>query len=170
MIDKETQEQQELDAELNEVRDDHRQRCDEPWEVNLTKYTSVGGEGSGGLGQAGGEVVPGRGAGEVEQHGRQSIRGDLGHAAEDDGEHQGGEEWLNEEPERPEDGLLVDRHKVAPNKHPQQITIAPQIVQMQVEPAIFGADDEIPFVIGWVKHVSASPGCDLLVRFQDFNN
>ena len=74
---------------------------------------SVAYEGIGRLIETVREVSPDDGAGHIEEELRQSVRGELGDVAEDDGEGDGGEERLDEIPERSEDGLFVDGDEVA---------------------------------------------------------
>ncbi len=70
-------------------------------------------EGVGSLGETVREVRPDDGAGHIEEELRQSVRGELGDVAEDDREGDGGEEGLDEVPERSEDGLFVDGDEIA---------------------------------------------------------
>jgi hypothetical protein len=44
-------------------------------------------------------------------------------------------------PERPEDGLLVAGHKVALNKQPHQVAVAPKVGEVGLRPAFGGYDD-----------------------------
>lgn len=70
--------------------------------------------------------------------------GQLGDVAEDDREGQGGEEGLDQVPQRAEDGLLVDRHEVAPHEEHHQVAVLPQFTQAQVEQAALRLDDHVP--------------------------
>ena len=144
VIHEEADEEEELDDKLDQIRHRDGERGDEPREIDLAEDAGVGRESGGGLVQAGGEVVPGGGAGQVEQHRRQPTGGNLRHAAEDHREDQGGKQRLDEEPEGSEDRLLVDRDKIATDEHPEQVTIAPKLVEMEIEPAILRPDDEVP--------------------------
>jgi len=56
-----------------------------------------------------------------------------------DGKGDRGQDWLDEEPERAENGLLVHGHEVAADEHRDQVAVAPKVGQVQVEPARFGA-------------------------------
>ena len=53
--------------------------------------------------------------------------------AEDDGEGDGGEQGLDEVPERAEDGLLVDGDEVAAHKEQDQVAVLPQFAQAQIK-------------------------------------
>jgi len=67
----------------------------------------VRGEGGGGAGEAGGEVLPQDCTGHVEEHLGKAIGRKLGDVAKDDGEDQRGEQGLDDEPQGTEDGLFV---------------------------------------------------------------
>ena len=99
-------------------------------------YTGVGG-----AVQAVRKISPDDVAGEVEKHLREAVGGKLSDVAEDDGEHDRRQQWLDDEPERAEDGLLVLRHKIPPDEERDQIAVAPKVLQMQVEPFGPGLDD-----------------------------
>lgn len=120
-------EREELNRKLDQRRHNNRQRGDQAWKIDLAEQIGIVFERCGGLGQAGGEVIPWRRSRQIKQHGGQPVRGHLGHATEDEGEGERCEQRLNEEPDGPQDGLLINRHEVPPNKHPEQIAVAPQV-------------------------------------------
>ena len=74
--------------------------------------------------------------------------------------HDGGKQRLEDEPGGAEDGLLELGHEVATDEEHDQVPVAPEIAEMQVEPCPLGLDDEVPgfgrtghgFV--WVGHVN----------------
>ncbi|GEM_PF-3267659 len=112
----EGQEEGELDGKGDQVGEQDRDRDSQAWEVDLAEELGVVDEGVGGLGETVREVSPDDGAGHVEEELRQSVRGELGDIAEDDGEGDSGEEGLDEIPEWSEDGLFVDGDEVASYK------------------------------------------------------
>ncbi len=65
-------------------------------------------ESVGGLVEAVGKVGPHHRAGHIEEELRQPVGGQLGDLPEDHREGDGGEQGLDEVPQRPEDGLLVN--------------------------------------------------------------
>ena len=95
-------------------------------------------EGVGGLGQAVGEIRPDHRAGHVKEELGQAVGGQVGDAAEDDREGDGGEQGLDQIPQRAEDGLLVDRDEVAAHEEHHQVAVAPQLAQAQIEQVRWG--------------------------------
>jgi hypothetical protein len=47
-------------------------------------------------------------------------------------------------PERAKDGLLVLRHEIAPDKQHRQVSVMPEVGQVQVKPAGLGPHNQIP--------------------------
>jgi hypothetical protein len=68
--------------------------------------------------------------------------------AEYNRERNGGEQRLNDVPERTEDGLLVGGDKIAPDEHGDEIAVAPQLFQAPVEPAAMRRDGGRPAFVG----------------------
>ncbi len=147
-VGQEEQEEQELDAEGDQVRDQDGEGDSQAREVDLAEQPGVADEGVGGLVEAIGKIAPDDGAREVEQEGRQVVGGQAGDVAEDDGEDQGGQDGLDQVPERSQDGLFVDGDEVAPHEEQHQVTVAPQLVQAQVPPGALRADDHVPVLVG----------------------
>lgn len=81
----------------------------------------------GGAVEAARKVVPHDGAGHVKEHLGQAVGGQPGNLTKDDGVDQGGEEGLDDEPERTEDGLLVTRDKIPPHKKSDQVAVVPDL-------------------------------------------
>jgi len=130
----ESQEEYKLYGEGNQVGDDGGDGHHQAREVDLAEQPGVGDEGVGGAGQAVGEVAPQDVAGHVEQELGQAVGGELGDIAEDDGEDDGGEQRLDQEPQRPEDGLLITGDKVTPHEEGDQVAVAPDVRKLQVVP------------------------------------
>ena len=135
-----------MDGKLDEIGDDDRKRRDESGKVNFAENAGVRHKSGGGLCETGGEVVPRRDTGEVEEHRRQSIGGQFGKTAEDHREHGGGEQGLDEKPQRAENGLLVDRYKIPAHKHPKQVTVMPNIPELQIPPVRGRVEHHVPMV------------------------
>jgi hypothetical protein len=147
--DYEADEQPELDAEGDQVGDQDRDRHRQAREVDLAEETGVADEGLGGLRQAGGEVCPDDGPGHVEEERRDAVGGQSGDPAEDHGEDNGGQQRLQQVPERAEDGLLVLRDEVAPDEQAHQVAVCPELAQVQVVPGALRLDDEGPVVFSF---------------------
>lgn len=132
----------------DEVGNDDGDRHYQAREVDFAKEVGVGCEGGAGAGEAGGEVTPKDVAGHVEEHLGQAVGGELGDVAEDDGEHQRGEQRLNQEPQRAKDGLLVARDEIAADEEADQVAIMPDVAQLEIPPHFAGGDDEVPVLGG----------------------
>jgi len=104
----EGQEERNLDGKGDEVGDEDGDRDGHAREIDLAKQAGIADEGVAGLGQAVGKVGPDDGAGHVEEELRQTVGGQVGNAAKDHGEGDGGQQGLDEVPERAQDGLFVD--------------------------------------------------------------
>ena len=115
-----------LDGEGNKRRQDHGQRDDQTVEINFAEQADIAGERVVCLYKAGGEVVPGDGATHVEQNWRQTVGGEPDHSAEHEAIGQGGQDRVNDMPERAENGLLVDGDEVAPDKQPEEVAVLPE--------------------------------------------
>ncbi len=113
----------------------------------------VGGERCGGPGKAARKITPHHRSRHIEEQLRQTVRRQLGNIAKDHREGEGGEQRLNDEPQRSEDGLLVARDEVAPHEHTDQVAVMPHIAQLQVIPLLARGNDQIPVRICRISHV-----------------
>jgi len=151
----EDQEEPKLDAKCDQVRDQDRDRHRQARKVDLSEQLGVVDEGVGGLDDAIREVGPDDCAGHIKEELRQAVGGQLRHLPEDKRECDRRQQRLDQVPERPEHGLLVDRHEIAPHEQQHQIAVAPQVIQMQIEQMAAGSDDQIPGIVGgggvWVQ-------------------
>ena len=127
-------EETELDEHLNEVGGDARQRHDESGEVDLSEDSCIGDEDIRGYLEAGAEIVPQHDTGEVEQGLWGAVGGDAGQSAEHEHIHDRGEDGLDDEPEGSEHGLFVDGDDIAFDVHVVEVAIAPQVLNIDVEP------------------------------------
>ena len=143
------EEEQHLDEQPDQIARDGGKRNNEPREVNLPEDMGVGAEGRARLVQAVGEILPEADAGEVEEGLGEAIRRDARDAAEDDHVHDRRENRLDEEPERAQDRLLVDRDDVAPDEHREEVAVAPELLEVDLEQTLLGPDDERPGFFGF---------------------
>mgnify|MGYP000849560993 CR=1 FL=1 len=91
--------------------------------------------------------MPHNGPGHVKEHLRKTICGQFGDLTKDDGVDQGGEERLDDEPERTQNGLLVARDEISPDEEDDQVAIVPDVAQLQIPPFFAWCDNEIPGII-----------------------
>ncbi|OJX46961.1 MAG: hypothetical protein BGO78_15800 [Chloroflexi bacterium 44-23] len=56
-----------------------------------------------------------------------------GHLSEDEGEGDVRQKRLDQIPERPEHGLLVDSHEITPYEQQHQVAVTPQIIEVKLE-------------------------------------
>ena len=137
-----------LDGELYEAADDIGYRYHEPRKVDFAEHAGVGRESAAGLAEAVGEILPKANAGKIKKRLRQPVGRDAGNAAEDDHVHDGGENRLDEIPQRAEDRLLVDGDDITLDHHHAEIAITPNLSEVHAEKAGVRLDDECPIAIG----------------------
>ena len=141
-------EQPKLDQECQEVGDRVGDRHNETREVNFAEQTGIGIEGAGATGQTTREVSPGHHPSHVKEKRWCTVRGKFGDATEYNGENRGGNDGLDEKPERAKDGLLVSRGEVALDQKIGQIAVAPDFLPIDVKKAVLGLDDLGPSGVG----------------------
>ena len=141
------QEEEELDGEGDEAGKQNRDGHGHARKVDLAKQLIVIGKRIGGLCQDIGKIGPDHGTRHIEEELREAIGGKLGNAAEDEGEDDGGQQRLDQEPERAEDGLLIDRDEVTAHEEEDQVTILPKLTEAQVQETALRFDDHGPILI-----------------------
>ena len=87
------------------------------------------------------EVVPREEAGIEEKQGRHSCGGRSEDAAKDDGEKDGGDEWIEDEPERAEHRLFEARGEIALDELPEQVAVGVQVAPFDGEPPAIWANE-----------------------------
>ena len=140
VVDVHGDEKDQLDAELDEVGGQPCQRYDQTGEVDFPEDAGIGGEDVAGDGKCGVEVVPEHDTGHVEEGLGGAIGGDACQAAEHEHVHYGGEDGLDEEPQRSKDGLLVYGHDIALHVHVVEVAIAPDAFEVDVQESFLGLD------------------------------
>ena len=124
-----------LDKEVDQAGKHLTDGCGKPRKIYLAEHLTVGNKGIGGSVDAGGKKGPHRVAGHVEQKAWRTVRRKPGNAAEHHVEQHRGDKRVQDDPQRPQDGLLVHDGKVALDEHDDQVTIAPQFFQVHIKPA-----------------------------------
>jgi len=94
--------------------------------------------------ETGREIIPWHGSGQIEQHRRGVVRGQLGHPCKDHREDNRRQQGLEEKPERAQHRLLVDRHQISLDKKPEQIPVLPEFPEPQIEKPGFWFHHQIP--------------------------
>jgi len=136
---------------------DLRKRQDEAREVNLGDDAAVAEEGLAGAREDVGNEIPERDA-RIEEEEKRDVAGRHAHdEAEDHGENERGDDRLDEKPERAEDGLLLDGDQVAPDEHPEQLAVLPDLAERDVKQRFLRRDDLRP-VLGGGGHGRAALG------------
>lgn len=141
VIDVDGDEHQELDERLDERAGDGAQRDDETGKVDFAKDAGVGGEDVAATREAGTEIAPEDDACHIKERLRGAIGADAGQATEDEHVHDGGEEWLDDVPERAEDGLLILGDDVTLDVHDVEVAVVPEAFKVDVKEAAAGGDD-----------------------------
>ena len=117
-------------------------RHDQPREIDLADEVGVADQAVGGVAEAGREEGPRQHAGEHHQRiGGGAVGGQLGDAAEDDGEDHHGQKRPDHRPRRADHRLLVAHRQVAPRQDVEQLAIAPEIAPV-IALLAAGLDDD----------------------------
>jgi hypothetical protein len=96
-----------------------------------------------------GEIGPDHRSGHVEEKRRHAVGGDLGDLPEHDPEDDGGEQRLNEMPDRAEYSLLVLCNEVTVHEEEHQVAVLPELAELEVEQPAGRFDDGGPAVVVW---------------------
>lgn len=121
-----------MDEHLDQVTGGTTQWDYQTWEVDFAKDVGIGSEDVGADGESLVEVVPEQDAGHVEEWLWSTIGADAGEATEHEHVHDGGEDGLNDIPERAKNGLLVLGNDIALDVHDVEIAIAPEAFDIDV--------------------------------------
>ena len=105
--------------------------------------------------------VPTYESGKIEHRLGHSVGGYASYAAEHKHEHNRCQHGLYEKPHRAEYGLLVERNDVSLDVHPQEIAIAPHLLEVEAEQSPFIVDDYVPLVL----HISYFLIYDAKIRY-----
>lgn len=144
--------QQQLDAELDEIGGDACQGNDQSWKVDFPEYAGIGGKHIAGYRECGIEVVPKHNPRHVEEGLGSSVGRDAGQATKHKHVHDGGEDGLDEEPQRAEDGLLIHGDNIPLDIHAVEVAVSPDAFQIDVQKVFLGLYFEGPM---FVVHVSS---------------
>ncbi len=142
-----------MDAESHEVACDGGERHHEAREVHLAEHVRVFNECFASLVQAFRKIGPQANTREVKERLWQAVGADFRDSAEHDHEHDGGHDGLDEEPQRPENGLLVPSDNVALDEHAVKVAVLPKFAKVYREKACFGLDDDGPLCIHTLQNI-----------------
>lgn len=121
----EGQKENELNGKGDQVGNQDRNRDRHARKIHLAEQVGILHKGIGGLVQALGEIGPDDGARQVEEELGQPVGGQPRDLPKDKGKGEGGQQGLDEIPERTQNGLLVDGHKITTHKEEDEIAILP---------------------------------------------
>ena len=143
----EGQQQGKLNYETDEIGDNYCERHHQSREINLAEYGCIGDECSRDGGEGHREIGPESQPSHVEDGRMHPVGGDHGHPVEKQQEHQRGEDWLDQIPQRTKDSLLVLRDEIAFYEQQQQIAITPNLSKIKLKPVNPVRDHQIPSFI-----------------------
>lgn len=146
-VEVETDEEQQLDAESQEIAQHRGDGDNEAWEVDLTKHGLVGDEGARGLVETVGEIKPANVTGHIKQGLGHAVGTHFGNTAEDNHVHDDGENGLDDIPQRSEDGLLVLYYNVTLDKKHDKVSVSPYLSEIYAPQLILWADNHGPILI-----------------------
>ncbi len=130
--------QAEGDGEIHQPGGHAGERHHQAREVHLGNQVAVGHQALAGLGQGVGEQPPGQQRRQGEDRVGHAAGRQLQEVAEDQAEQPHGEQGLQDRPGGPQGGLLVAHLDIAPGEEVEQLAVAPQVAQLQREPAFGG--------------------------------
>ncbi len=137
VVGKEDQHEDHLHAELDDGRQHVGNRRGQAREIDLAEHARIGRKGLRVLGHAGGKENPDGVAAQIEQHLRDAVRLNARDPAEHERIDDAADERIEENPHRAQHRLLVGEHKGSPGEQDDQIAVSPDLLQVQVEPAVF---------------------------------
>jgi hypothetical protein len=94
------------------------------------------------------EIIPAEQTAEIEEQPRNAVGRNAGDAAEDDDVDGGGDDRLEQMPERAEDGLLVAGNEIALDEQIEQVAVFPEFAPTKIEPSVGRLDDDLVFLRG----------------------
>lgn len=138
---------QELDTEFQQIGNHGGNRHDQTRKIHLAKYGGIAPKGVRSTGEAGSEIIPDHDARQVEQERRHGTGSDAGHFIENNGEGNRGKQRLDQVPQGPQDGLLINGYHVPFHEQQQQIAVLPHLLEVQRKEFVFWRYFKQPFVI-----------------------
>lgn len=134
----------ELHRHLRQVVEHVADRHREAREVHLAEEPRVRYEHVAAVAEAAGEILPQHRSRIVEEDERDPVRADLREVPEHERVHDRRDERVDDEPQRPQDRLLVLRDEVPLHEQPHEVAVANHLAELKVEELSLGLDDEIP--------------------------
>lgn len=116
IIHKQCQHQHHLDPKPDTVGENVGQRYRQAGKIHLAKQSRVAGKGAGVAGQAVGKIGLDGGAGQIKQQLRHAVGAQSGNTAKNHHIHDSRHERVDKEPQRAQNGLLVQRCEIALGK------------------------------------------------------
>jgi len=123
-------EQGELNAHFYQVGEYSADGNRKAREIHFPKDAGVGEKNRGRGIKVAGEESPEHGSGKKEEGMGDFIRSYSGKVSKDEGEHNGGNNGLDDKPQRPQDGLLEFCYKVPLYKKENQVPVADQFADL----------------------------------------
>ena len=141
------------DGEIDQPGGHRAHRDHQPGKVNLADQVLIAHHALARLGDRVREEHPGDQAGEDEQGIRHVARGAGRRLAKEEAEDQHRRQRLQDRPGRPQNRLLVTHLDVAPGQEEQELTVPPELPQIDELPAMPPLDDRLR------QSAAASCGC-----------
>ena len=138
---------QELDAEFQQIRNHGGNGHNQTRKIHLAEYGGIASEGVRGTREASREIIPDHNTRQVKQERRHGAGCYSRHFVENDGESNRGKQGLDQVPQRPQDGLLIDGDHVPFHEQQQQIAVLPDLLQVQREEFVFWRNFKQPVLV-----------------------
>ena len=139
-------EETELYAETQQVRQHIGNGHRKTREINLAKNTGIVHKSVGSLGKAFREIIPHAGTSQIKQWSRHAVGGDACDATEHDHVHDDRQGGLHHKPQGSKNGLLILSDNITLDEKGNQIPIVPQLSQIHLEKLVSRLDDRGPLL------------------------
>lgn len=136
-----------MHSEADEVDNKLGNGDDEAREIDFVEERTVGGESRCRIGDATLKITPADGASQKEEHRRDFACFDASNLVEDNGEHDAGDERLDDIPRGAENGLFVAGDKITMNEAKNEFAIFPDFFPRDMQELVLGGDDGGPVLI-----------------------
>ena len=130
----ESRDDNQLDAELDDADQHVGHGNDQSRKIHLPEQMRICDERVGVCHQTRGKYSPRSGRDKVEQNSRDSCSSNLSHITEQEHVYETGDHRIEDDPERPEKGLLIRHGKCLAGHQPNQVPVLPELLQPEMKP------------------------------------
>ncbi len=136
-----------MDSNAGDIAKDIADRHGQPREIDLAEEAGIADEDVGGVVETAGEEGPQHGAGVIEQEEGNAVGADFREVTEDEAVHDCGHQRIDNEPQWPQDGLLVLGDEITLDEKVDKIAVMDGFPDPKIKESAFRFKDESPVVI-----------------------